>query len=271
MLQDHVANHAFPTNVATCGPCKFWKNRWTWSAHFSCLNPVSKKKQTWLGCKNGFAICTICAEFDEYAGQTLFGQGVGSLLKKANITRHSQSAVHKSAQLAWEQRLRAEATQVEIVSVDTTGSAVASATSTSARAASAVSTRTRKPTEGYRAIVAARVLLETAGSFNSVDKWFNSVLGEDRQALESTWHCQRLVSTMALQERSLTQLLLREGAVFRLEADGLERAYQVEIGAALWPLLACLLHLLNHGQPEGWLQELGPRGHLVIERTIGTH
>jgi hypothetical protein len=60
---------------------------------------------------------------------------------------------------------------------------------------------------------------------------------------------------MAYYERMQTHRLLGEGAVFRLEADGLERTYQVEIGTALWSMPACLQHVLKHGQQEGWLQE----------------
>ena len=66
-----------------------------------------------------------------------------------------------------------------------------------------------------------------------------------------------------------THQLLREGAIFRLQADGLERTYQVEIGTVLWALPASLQHLPKHGRQEGWLQELGPRGPWVIERIIG--
>ena len=30
-LEEHVAKHDFPQNVATCGPCRFWKHRRAWS------------------------------------------------------------------------------------------------------------------------------------------------------------------------------------------------------------------------------------------------
>ena len=41
---------------------------------------------------------------------------------------------------------------------------------------------------------------------------------------------------MALHEKLLTQKILKEGVVFRLSADGLDRTYQVEIGTVLWSL-----------------------------------
>jgi len=99
--------------------------------------------------------------------------------------------------------------------------------------------------------------LETSGSFRSFDVLRDALVGEERQALESHWHCKRLVSTMAHYEKELTHRLLREGAVFRLQADGLERAYQVEIGTVLWSLPSFLKHLTAHGEQMGWLEVLG--------------
>ena len=201
------------------------------------------------------------------------GKGVGSLLRKVNIQRHVDCAEHKEAVDAWRNRLQAEATGIETVlpcSFDS--SKAASATAASATAASAMithaTTRTSKPTEGYRAVVAVRALLETAGSFRSFDVWRDALGGAERQALESQWHCKRLVSTMAQYEKELTHRVLREGAVFRLEADGLDRIYQVEIGSVLWSLPAFLKDLPAHGEQAGWLEVLGPRGPWIIERII---
>lgn len=53
---------------------------------------------------------------------------------------------------------------------------------------------------------------------------------------------------MAQYEKELPHRILREGAVFRLQADGLERAYQVEIGTAIWSLLSSLEHLPKDGE-----------------------
>jgi hypothetical protein len=66
---------------------------------------------------------------------------------------------------------------------------------------------------------------------------------EERHAVETPWHCKRLVETMAHLEKALTARVLREGSVFRLSADGLERTYQVEVGIVFWSLLAKLAHL----------------------------
>ncbi len=96
-LEEHVASHDYPAHVATCGPCKFWKNRRKWSDEFSCLSPVSQKKETWLGCKSGFAICLICAGDKIWADRTKYGRGTGRLLRKDNIKRHAGKATHESA------------------------------------------------------------------------------------------------------------------------------------------------------------------------------
>ena len=189
------------------------------------------------------------------------------------MQRHPKCAEHKSAVQAWQQRLLAEASGIDIASSSTVAlTTSASATVASDRAASAtavaVADRTLRASDGYRALVAVRTLLETSGSFNSLDVWLDALFGDDRQALESSWHCKRLVQTMAKYEKELTQRLLREGAVFRLQADGLDRTYQIEIGTVLWTLPAFLKHLPSHGEQEGWLEVLGPRGPWIVERII---
>ena len=190
------------------------------------------------------------------------------------MQRHAKCAEHKSAVQVWQQRLLAEASGIDIVSnstvaLTTSASATVASDMAASATAAAVSDRTLRPTHGYRALVAVRALLETAGSFRSLDVWLDALLGEDRQALESRWHCKRLVTSMAKYEKELTHRLLREGAVFRLQADGLDRTYQVEIGIILWTLPAFLKHLPSHGEQGGWLEVLGPRGPWIVERIIG--
>ena len=63
--------------------------------------------------------------------------------------------------------------------------------------------------------------------------------------------------------------MMREGAVFRLQADGLERTYQIEIGTVIWSWPAGLKPLQAHGVKQGWLEVLGPRGPWIVERLIG--
>ena len=183
--------------------------------------------------------------------------GLGSFKRKQNLKRHANSKEHKVAQRAWEQQKLAPG-------IETINNTLESATLASTPAASAkdkaASTKSLFPTTAHRAVVATRALLETSGSFRSFEHWRDALGGADRQALESQWHCRRLVSTMAQYEKEVTHRILREGAVFRLAADGLERTYQVEIGTILWSLLASLQHLPAHGEQDGCLEVLGPRG-----------
>ena len=291
-LEEHIAGHDYPAHVTKCGPCHFWKNRWQWSAQFSCLNPVSQKKETWLGCQNGFGVCLLCSVHKGRQARSKLGKGVGCLLSKRNIERHAQCAEHAASVEAWRQRLLAEAAGAQTFGfVAPAAAASASAASTPAASATAASStaplsavnstfascaaplpalnRTLEPTNAYRAVVATRALLETTGSFRSLDVWLGALVGEERQACESHWHCKRLVHTMACYEKEVTLRLLRDGAVFRLMADGLERTYQVEIGTVLWSWPSYLKHLPAHGVAAGWLEELGPRGPWIVERIIG--
>ncbi len=73
---------------------------------------------------------------------------------------------------------------------------------------------------------------------------------------------------MAQYEKDLTHRMLRDGAVLRLQADGLERTYQVEIGTVIWSLSSDLRHVLTHGEQAGWLEVLDPRGPWLVERII---
>ena len=174
--------------------------------------------------------------------------GFDSFKRKQNLKRHANSKEHKVAQRAWEQQKLAPG----IETINTLESATLASTPAESAKDKAASTKSLFPTTAHRAVVATRALLETSGSFRSYEKWIDALGGADRQALESRWHCRRLVSTMAQYEKEVTHRILREGAVFRLAADGLERTYQVKIGTILWSLPACLKHLPTHGAQGGW-------------------
>ena len=94
-------------------------------------------------------------------------------------------------------------------------------------------------------------------------------LGDERTAVGSSKQCRQMVSTMALHEKLVTQKILKEGAVFRLEADGKDRTYQVEIGTVLWSLPKALGFLPSYAKKAGWLEQLGPKGPWIVERLIG--
>ena len=267
-----MQNHNYPRNVATCGACKFWKHRWTWSETFSYCHPVSGKRQTWLACKNGYAVCLLCASLAHGRGNSKYAHGRGSLLRKAFIRQHAGSSEHTAAHQAMMQRLRGTDSQDPAGTVavfDRPQPAESARAAPGKPTAHSVVTRAPQTTIGSRAVIAARAMLETASSFDSIDVWLGALTSGDREGLESSWHAKRLIMAMAQYESIQTYRLLQEGAVFRLAADGQERTYQVEIGTVLWSFPASLQQFCRHGQQQGWLQELGPRGPWSVERIIG--
>jgi len=66
-------------------------------------------------------------------------------------------------------------------------------------------------------------------------------------------------------------MLLSKGSVFRLQADGRKRVYQVEIGAVLWKFPAALQDQRGDLEKRGCISSLGERGPWIAERLIGMH
>ena len=260
-LAEHAAAHDFPLHVGQCGVCRFWKNKEKWSACCSATNPVTQKKETWLGhAGGGLGVCLFCAAFKGKKCLSDLGRGTGSFSRLQNIRRHATCKEHREAEAAWKERVRREST-----------SQGAEAFSEAATAAPILPVlRQSVVGSGSRGIVAARALLETSSSFRSFDVWRDGLLGhQDRLAVGSPWQCRRLVFSMALHEKLLTQKILKEGVVFRLSADGLERTYQVEIGTVLWSLPKALEFLPRFATNAGWLEQLGLKGPWLVERLIG--
>ena len=71
-LEEHIAKHDYPKSFFTCGPCQLWK-RIQESCDFqdacSYTNPMTSKKETWLGCRNGHAICIVCNSYVQQLGR----------------------------------------------------------------------------------------------------------------------------------------------------------------------------------------------------------
>ncbi len=44
-LEEHAASHDFPAHAAKRGPCKFWRNRWQWSAEFQSSIPCRRNRK----------------------------------------------------------------------------------------------------------------------------------------------------------------------------------------------------------------------------------
>ena len=141
---------------------------------------MTGQKETWLACRNGKAVCLICEADPAAKEASPFGKGTASLLWKHNMGCHAKSDAHKCAARAWQTRLEAEAEGED--------------------PAAAV------PTEltNARAVIAARALLETHGSFRSFDTLRDAFVGDEREALESRAGCISLVATMAQCEKELT-------------------------------------------------------------------
>ena len=266
-LEEHVMSHDYPNNVATCNACFFWQKRFQWGKEFSCLNPVTNAPHTWLGFQGGYGVCTVCAQFAERKGnKCLLVSGCANLRKASNIRRHATQMAHQNAVKLWAQSMLLKAKHPQpIECYGPEGERTRLGGS-----ADDTTITIKDPTQGSRAVVATRALLEMHGPFHEFKVWRNALVGaNDKAALESEWHCKRLVRTMAHHERLLTHSVLKAGSVFRLQADGLERTYQVEVGTVLWNLPASLKGLVEHGEQAGWLEVLSDKGPWVVDRIIG--
>ena len=259
-LAEHAASHNFPMHVGQCGVCRFWKDKEMWSAACSATNPVTQKKETWLGhAGGGLGICLFCAAFKGSRCLSDLGRGAGSFSRLRNIRRHATCKEHQEAEAAWQERVRRESSFPGVESFS------------EAATAAPVPPVLRKTVveSGARGVVATRALLETSSSFKSFDVWREALLGDERAAVGSSKECRRRVMSMAQHEKWVTQKILKEGVVFRLSADGLDRAYQVELGTVLWSLPKALDFLPSYGKNAGWLEQLGPKGPWIVERLIG--
>ena len=260
-LEEHVAEHNFPMHVRHCGACRFWKHRKSWSLQCSAVNPVTLTKETWLGHAGaGLGVCLFCAAFKGSGCLSELGRGTGSLRRIENIRRHVKCKEHQEAEAAWKERIRAEGALQGLTSEP------------GAATAAPIQPASRRPLSesGAKGVVATRALLEAASSFRSFDVWRDGLLGEaERAAVGTPWLCRRFVLSLAMHERLVTHKMLKEGAVFRLSADGLDRTYQVEIGTVLWSLPKVLEFLVPYACNAGWLEQLGPKGPWLVERLIG--
>ena len=274
-LEDHVRGHDFPAHVRTCGPCRFWKHRWKWSQELTFQNTVSGKREPWLGYQNGAAVCIVCAAYTGPGKRDSFASGSGSFLRVSNLKRHGNGTrkqkilleeagdgpraginwTHELAIRDWNGHKRVDVSS---------GMAVSAANSL------AIS-KTEAATEGdYSTFLFARTLLETRGSFRDFESWTAAAssgnsgiqVGSRRIASEHT-------ATLAKYEQLATQRFLREGAIFRLQADGLKRVYQVEIGTLLWKIPTSLRVYKENVSSFRWIEELGPQGPWLVDRVIG--
>ena len=271
-LEGHVRGHDFPAHVRTCGPCKFWKQRWKWSQELTFQNTATGKQEPWLGYQNGSAVCIVCAAYTGPGRRDSFAIGSGNFLKVSNIKRHGnktreqqillEAVYGPQAGINWthELAIRAWDKRVDVSS----GVAVSAANSL------AIS-KTEAATEGdYSTFLFARTLIETRGSFRDFESWTAAAsTGNSGIQVGSRRIASQHTATLAKYEQLTTQRFLQEGSIFRLQADGLKRVYQVEIGTLLWKFPTSLRVYLENVSSFRWIEELGPRGPWLVDRVIG--
>ena len=124
-----------------------------------------------------------------------------------------------------------------------------------------------------QAIASLRAMIETRGSFSSYAVWVKAAVAGrakmQEQFLKNRQECKKGLDSMAAVERELTHQLLQTSDVFSLQADGLERVYQVELGMVLWrlPPACSWLHQLGT-KSAPWLEKLGERGPWLAHRLL---
>ena len=260
-LEEHVTKHNYFKHWRTCGPCKFWKNRWAWSHQASFVNRITNKPETWLVCLRGFATCKVCQRYTGSMRKDSLARGTGSFLKLQNILRHGnctktqQQALSKNygpqPGINWSHELAIQQWCEELTAIP---SVVAVSVAQDMR----------------HLFMLVRTLLETKGSFSSLDSWVGAVGQMSAQKVNYP-NLKNCLHTMASYERFITRVLLRNGSVFRLQADGRKRVYQVEIGAVLWKFPAALQYQRGDLEKGGCISCLGERGPWIVERLIGMH
>ena len=125
---------------------------------------------------------------------------------------------------------------------------------------------------GYASFLFARTLLETRGSFRDYEAWSAAAVAGGAAVQAASLKVGREhVATIAAFERLATQRFLREGTLFRLQADGLGRVYQVEICTVIWKFPSSLRVYEQNVAAFPWLEQLGPKGPWIVERLIGAH
>ena len=240
-LEEHVKAHNFPMHVRTCGPCKFWKNRWKWSVQASFANTVTGQRETWLMCVGGFAACKVCRQYGgQYGGSARkrhdVALGRGSFAKFQNILRHGNATAAQQKKLAtffgpqpginWDHEMAVQQWCREKSSalVPDSGAVVTESVARDRRSA----------------FINLRTLLETQGSFSSLEKWVAAAQVEKPGIQKHNDVFKQCLQTIVSYERFITKTLLERGSVFRLQADARKRVYQVQIGAVLWKFPAAL-------------------------------
>ena len=267
-LAEHVKTHNFPEHVRTCGPCKFWKHRWKWSLQASFKNPGTGNRESWLVCVAGFAACKLCQTYYGTDGDSFYEMpgrkdklalGTGSFMKLQNILRHGNANKAQQKKFAerygpqpginWNHELALQDFCKKMMTFDDDGVPVTGSVA-----------RDRVARDMRPEFILLRTLLETRESFSSLDAWLAAAQTRSQKGLPVSHIVKKCLQTMVAYERFLTKTLLTSGSVFRLQADGRKRVYQVEIGAVLWKFPVALEPVREDLVKSGCISCLGPRG-----------
>ena len=196
----------------------------------SFVNTGTGQRETWLMCVGGFAACRVCRQYGRSTRRNdlALGRGTFKFTRFQNILRHGSATSaqqekfatkfgpqpginwnHEMAVQQWCQRQSSALVPASNVVV----------TESVAR-------------DRRSAFIHLRTLLETRGSFSSLEMWVAAAQVEktDNQK-HSHDDFKKCLQTMVSYERFITKTLLECGSVFRLQADARKRVYQIEIGA----------------------------------------
>ena len=194
--------HNFPMHVRTCGPCKFWQNRWKWSMQASFANTVTGQRETWLMCVGGFAACKVCRQYGGSARRDDLALGRGSFARVQNILRHGNATSAQQKKLAtwfgpqpginWDHEMAVQQWCREKSSalVPDSGAVVTDSVARDRRSA----------------FIHLRTLLETQGSFSSLEKWVAAAQVEKtdiQKHSQETMVCKHCLKT-SLRQRCLS-------------------------------------------------------------------
>lgn len=219
-------------------------------------------------CVGGFAACKVCRQYGGSARRDDLALGRGSFARFQNILRHGNATSAQQKKLAtwfgpqpginWDHEMAVQQWCREKSSalVPDSGAVVTESVARDRRSA----------------FIQLRTLLETQGSFSSLEKWVAAAQVEKTDIQKHSHDgFKQCLQTMVSYERFITKTLLERGSAFRLQADGRKRVYQVEIGAVLWKFPAALEPVRADLAKSGCISCLGARGPWVAERLIGMH
>lgn len=200
------------------------------------------------------ALCIPCRETGVGVNNFATGRGV---FHRSNLDRHSKCPKHKEAVRIAQQKIK-EQHQGHTTFASEGEKKVEKEVHTELAGLNA------------QAIASLRAMIEIRGSFSSYEKWMKAAVSEMQQNfVKNRQECRKGLDSMAAAERALTHKLLQTSSVYSLQADGLERVFQVEIGMVLWrlpPEISWLHQLGTKSAP--WLEKLGERGPWLVHRLL---